>query len=168
MNGQDKLAQEILSMYAEPIAVAVEDGRWFMVKEQDAIDAVRAAFERAGFNDLDTATFDSWAEKILGDNPNWRESGEGELARQAWKAALASAKTVPVQNPDDVAVDSFAAAMKAKMAAARAKGRGGWEDPAQCTADDLSRMLRDHVDKGDPRDVANFCMMLHQRGEVIE
>ncbi|MDG9986840.1 hypothetical protein ACL5HQ_20145 [Stenotrophomonas maltophilia] len=71
------------------------------------------------------------------------------------------------QHPDDLAVDAFAAAMKAKMAAARAKGRGGWEDPAQCTADDLSRMLRDHVDKGDPRDVANFCMMLHQRGESI-
>jgi hypothetical protein len=53
------------------------------------------------------------------------------------------------------------------MAEARAKGRGGWEDPAQCRADDLSRMLREHVEKGDPRDVANFCMMLHQRGEAI-
>jgi len=71
------------------------------------------------------------------------------------------------QHPDDLAVDAFAAAMKAKMAEARAKGRGGWEDPAQCTADDLSRMLRDHVEKGDARDVANFCMMLHQRGEAI-
>ncbi|MGG4629349.1 hypothetical protein ACLPGS_10260 [Stenotrophomonas maltophilia] len=71
------------------------------------------------------------------------------------------------QHADDLAVDAFAAAMKAKMAAARAKGRGGWEDPAQCSADGLSRMLRDHVEKGDPRDVANFCMMLHQRGESI-
>lgn len=70
-------------------------------------------------------------------------------------------------HPDDAAVDAFAVAMKEKMAAARGKGRGGWEDPAQCSADDLSRMLRDHVDKGDPRDVANFCMMLHQRGEAI-
>lgn len=71
------------------------------------------------------------------------------------------------QHPDDLAVDAFAAAMKAKMAEARAKGRGGWEDPAHCSAEDLSRMLRDHVEKGDPRDVANFCMMLHQRGEAI-
>jgi hypothetical protein len=70
-------------------------------------------------------------------------------------------------HPDDVAVDAFAAAMKAKMAAARAKGRGGWEDPSQCSAVDLTRLLRDHVEKGDPRDVANFCMMLHQRGEAI-
>lgn len=80
---------------------------------------------------------------------------------------LAARQPVGDQHPDDLAVDAFAAAMKAKMAEARAKGRGGWEDPAQCTAEDLSRMLRDHVEKGDPRDVANFCMMLHQRGEAI-
>ncbi|MCU1116304.1 hypothetical protein JAK73_00375 [Stenotrophomonas maltophilia] len=82
-------------------------------------------------------------------------------------SALAARQPVGDQHPDDLAVDAFAAAMKAKMAEARAKGRGGWEDPAQCTAEDLSRMLRDHVEKGDPRDVANFCMMLHQRGEAI-
>ncbi|WP_219630780.1 hypothetical protein [Stenotrophomonas maltophilia] len=82
-------------------------------------------------------------------------------------SAVAARQPVGDQHPDDLAVDAFAAAMKAKMAEARAKGRGGWEDPAQCTADDLSRMLRDHVEKGDPRDVANFCMMLHQRGESI-
>lgn len=70
------------------------------------------------------------------------------------------------QHPDDAAVDRFAAAMKAKLADARAKGRGGWDGP-ECNADTLSRMLRAHVDKGDPRDVANFCMFLHQRGEGI-
>lgn len=80
---------------------------------------------------------------------------------------LAAHQPVGDQHPDDLAVDAFAAAMKAKMAEARAKGRGGWEDPTQCSADDLVRMLRDHVEKGDPRDVANFCMMLHQRGEAI-
>lgn len=82
-------------------------------------------------------------------------------------AAFAARQSVGDRHPDDLAVDAFAAAMKAKMAEARAKGRGGWEDPAQCSADDLTRMLRDHVEKGDPRDVANFCMMLHQRGEAI-
>ncbi|MDH7551838.1 hypothetical protein [Stenotrophomonas geniculata] len=80
---------------------------------------------------------------------------------------IAARQPVGDQHPDDVAVDAFAATMKAKMAEARAKGRGGWEDPTQCSADDLTRMLRDHVEKGDPRDVANFCMMLHQRGEAI-
>ncbi|HEM8535008.1 TPA: hypothetical protein U2Q23_001092 [Burkholderia multivorans] len=45
--------------------------------------------------------------------------------------------------------------MKHKLALARAKGRGGWET---CSPADLSRMLREHVEKGDPRDVANFCV----------
>lgn len=70
-------------------------------------------------------------------------------------------------NDDDVAVDAFAAAMKAKLAEARAKGRGGWQDKIDCSQQALSNMLRAHVEKGDPRDVANFCMFLHQRGETI-
>ncbi|MGZ0007140.1 hypothetical protein [Burkholderia gladioli] len=65
---------------------------------------------------------------------------------------------------DDVAVDEFAIEMKAKMAAARAKGRSGWETLAPA---DLSRMLREHVEKGDPRDVANFSMMLYHHGAPI-
>lgn len=68
---------------------------------------------------------------------------------------------------DDVAVDAFAAAMKAKLAKARAKGRGGWDDKAQCSQQYLSDLLRGHVEKGDPVVVANFCMMLQQRGEAI-
>lgn len=74
---------------------------------------------------------------------------------------------LPRRHRDDAAVDRFATAMKAKMASARAKGRSGWDDPSQCTAADLSRMLREHVAKGDPVDVANFAMMLHQRSSAI-
>ncbi|HEL5572177.1 TPA: hypothetical protein UOK25_000914 [Stenotrophomonas maltophilia] len=90
-----------------------------------------------------------------------------EVLERLLRDSLAVRQPVGDQHQDDLAVDAFATAMKAKLAEARAKGRGGWEDPAQCSADDLSRMLRDHVEKGDPRDVANFCMMLHQRGEAI-
>jgi hypothetical protein len=82
---------------------------------------------------------------------------------------LAAAPQAPApeaqQHPDDAAVDRFAAAMKAKLAAARAEGRSGWNDPAQCTADDLAIDLRKHVNKGDPVDVANVAMFLHARGE---
>lgn len=70
-------------------------------------------------------------------------------------------------HPDDIAVDRFATMMKDKLAAARAKGRGGWDDPSQCTVEDLSIMLRVHVGKGDPVDVANFAMMLSMRGSAI-
>lgn len=67
--------------------------------------------------------------------------------------------------PDDMAVDMLAAAMKAKLAKARKKGRGGWQDPEQCTADSLRQDLRRHVHKGDPVDVANSAMFLYARGE---
>lgn len=108
------------------------------------------------------------ARRVLSDVDSGDYHGEiSEATYAALEAALAARQPVGEQHPDDLAVDAFAAAMKAKMAEARAKGRGGWEDPAQCTAEDLSRMLRSHVEKGDPRDVANFCMMLHQRGEAI-
>lgn len=70
-------------------------------------------------------------------------------------------------HPDDLAVDRFAAAMKAKLAKARAKGRAGWDDPAICSEAELAGMLLSHVGKknaGTFEDIANFCMMLHQRG----
>lgn len=70
-------------------------------------------------------------------------------------------------HPHDVAVDSFAALMKSKMAVSRANGRSGWDDPAQCTVEHLSDLLRNSVGRGDPVDVANFAMMLDQRGSEI-
>ncbi|CUX57703.1 MULTISPECIES: hypothetical protein [Agrobacterium] len=68
---------------------------------------------------------------------------------------------------DNEAVDLLAGRMKEKLCSARAKGRSGWNDPSQCTNADLSRMLREHVEKGDPVDVANFCAFLIARGERI-
>ena len=70
----------------------------------------------------------------------------------------------PETHPDDVAVDMFAKAMKEKLAQARAKGRSGWQT---CNKYELSSMLRAHVDKGDPRDVANFCMFLYALGHRL-
>lgn len=39
--------------------------------------------------DPERAEFERWASPILGDSKNWRESGNCELAWQAWKAARA-------------------------------------------------------------------------------
>lgn len=96
-------------------------------------------------------------------------------AYQEWQRAIAC-KGCPVQqgthvpmgtvvHPDDLAVDALAAAMKAKLARQRAKGYGGWD--TDCTQQRLSDLLRGHVDKGDPVDVANFCAFLLARGEGI-
>lgn len=70
-------------------------------------------------------------------------------------------------HPDDIAVDRFAEVMKAKLAKKRDEGRGGWEDKDECSQIFLSQLLREHVEKGDPVDVGNLAMMLHQRGERI-
>lgn len=70
-------------------------------------------------------------------------------------------------HPDDLAVDRFAIAMKAKLAQKRAEGRGGWDNPNECSVEWLSELLKRHVEKGDPTDVGNFAMMIHQRGGRI-
>ncbi|AVO22995.1 hypothetical protein HWB57_gp158 [Erwinia phage vB_EamM-Bue1] len=70
------------------------------------------------------------------------------------------------QHPDDEAIDAFAAAMKAKMARSRDKGRSGWEDRGMVTDEQLAEMLIEHLGKtnaGNFEDVAIFCMMLHHR-----
>lgn len=68
---------------------------------------------------------------------------------------------------DDLAVDAFAAALKEKLAQARAKGRGGWQDKSDCPQQRLSDLLWDVVAKGDPRDVGNLAMFHFVRDEAI-
>lgn len=65
---------------------------------------------------------------------------------------------------DDAALYAFAAVVSAKLAAGRAAGRGGWNDPAQCSIERLQGMLVECVAKGDPVDVGALAMMIHQRG----
>jgi len=67
------------------------------------------------------------------------------------------------QHSDDIAVDRFAVAMKNKLARKRDDGYGGWDDQEAVRSPDLARMLIEHIPKGDPVDVANFAMMIHQR-----
>ena len=72
------------------------------------------------------------------------------------------------QHHDDLAVDRFATAMRTKLTAARAKGRSGWDDKDSCSGEHLAQLLIEHLAKGNTgtfEDIANFAMMLHQRGE---
>jgi len=66
-------------------------------------------------------------------------------------------------HPDDTVAVSFCYAMRGKLAESREKGRGGWEDPLQCSGAHLSALLVSQIEKGDPVDIANFCMMLRHR-----
>ena len=54
--------------------------------------------------------------------------------------------------------------MKDKLAEKREQGYHGWET---CKHGDLVQLLINHVDKGDPVDVANFCAFLFARGEPL-
>ena len=89
------------------------------------------------------------------------------FASQHHVARILAAIQPDTQHSDDEAVDRFAAEMKSKLAKKRADGRGGWEG-STCSEAFLSKLLREHVEKGDPLDVGNFAMMLHQRGERIQ
>lgn len=130
--------------------------------QQNLIDAARAAFE-----------FEMLQENIIDDEGLERDDDTGEYidepAAAAWKAwKLANDKAARAsRHPDDVAVDRFALAMKAKLADARTKGRTGWDDPAKCSVEFLAQLLVGHLAKtnaGNFEDVANLAMMLHQRG----
>ncbi|WP_210252800.1 hypothetical protein [Agrobacterium vitis] len=86
-----------------------------------------------------------------------------DVIRMAIQAAIAAAPA----HADDIAVDRFAAAMKEKLAKKRLDGRSGWEDKDDCSQLFIPQLLREHVEKGDPVDVGNLAMMLHQREERI-
>lgn len=75
------------------------------------------------------------------------------------------AHTAVNQHPDDEAVDRFAAAMHAKMAQARAKGKEGWDDPERCKIEALVVFWVGSVLDGEIVDSANYAMMMmFQRG----
>ena len=113
-------------------------------------EGYRACYEIPGTSEIQNASDAEFMAKI-----------DGLLSEV--RAALVSPSDA---HPDDLAVDRFADAMKAKLAKKRTDGRGGWEGP-DCTNEFLSCLLREHVEKGDPLDVGNLAMMLHQRGERI-
>lgn len=75
------------------------------------------------------------------------------------------AHTAVNQHPDDEAVDRFAAAMHAKMASARAKGKEGWDDPERCSDAHLRGLLTTGMQQHEWVDVANYAMMLWARGQ---
>lgn len=85
-------------------------------------------------------------------------------ALQARKSLIEVLAQRSGQHSDDFAVDRMAAAMKKKLAEKREQGYGGWE---HCEASNLRNKLYNHMEKGDPLDVANFCMMLWNRGDSV-
>lgn len=83
------------------------------------------------------------------------------MAKRVGTAARSRAPQLhTAERIDDQGVNTFAELMKAKLAKKRSEGAGGWHT---ASPEHLARLLVEHVAKGDMIDVANFCMMLHQR-----
>jgi len=134
-------------------------GGWTLKLLVDGQEVGGGAFPITAETGIDDAFCDAWYE-----GEGWLGS---QLALTSRSAAPAQDEYPKFQHPDDGAVDRFAAAMKAKMAASRAKGRNGWDNEVLCPADRLRAMLLDHLAKGDPVDIGNFAMMLWNRGEPV-
>lgn len=64
---------------------------------------------------------------------------------------------------DERLVRHAAEAMREKLKLARVRGRGGWWNSDECTIDDLRSLLREHIEKGDMRDVLNLAAMVYVR-----
>lgn len=66
-----------------------------------------------------------------------------------------------VRELDETAIEILADNMKKRLAKKRAEGYGGWQS---CTEDELSNLLTQSLEKGNPVDIANFCAFLLARG----
>ncbi|WP_202967477.1 hypothetical protein, partial [Pseudomonas abietaniphila] len=85
----------------------------------------------------------------------------------AWNnraAPVSPASGEPDFKTDENALEIFSKLMAHKLAKKSQEGRHGWQRMSQ---QELTSMLREHVEKGDPVDVANFCMMLCANGFKI-
>lgn len=69
------------------------------------------------------------------------------------------------QHPDDDAVDTFAQALRKRMAEKREEGREGWE---HSDLDELGLKLLRSLADGNPVDVGNYAMMIANLGGGTE
>lgn len=145
----DHIRKELIEIEADPTDV------------KEWIDVVILAFDgawRAGFEPSEIVEA-IVAKQTRNENrrwPDWRTADPDKAIEH---------DRSDEQHPDDLAVDRFAAAMKAKLQWERKeRGRSGWQE---MSAEALSRILFEHLPKGDPVDVANLCMMLSLNGQRI-
>lgn len=99
----------------------------------------------------------------------WNSSAAPSAGRaqviELWRYPRLPAEPQP-EHPDDEVVNRFAAALKAKMANSRAKGREGWNDLARTSEQMLATELVQHLFKGNPGNITDLgclAMMLHER-----
>lgn len=151
------------------------------------VDNERYKWEQLGFGSLDEliehflqaknevqqfkSVINSEVTQLIGAGvkANYGKESVNAALTKYWVPVVALSEELSGYPTEDAkAVNRFAIAMKAKMAAARKKGRAGWDNKDLCSGAELAAQLVAHLYKdnaGTFEDVANFAMMLHQRGE---
>jgi hypothetical protein len=145
----ERVARLAAAPQAEPQTLAVAP----VALTGEHIDCIKQALLDTAKEPFDIEEADRIVERIL------------SAFKPPVQHTAAAPQAEPV-HPDDLAVDRFAARMKWKLAQKRNQGRCGWQDRAW-TPEMISQALREHVEKGDPLDVANYCMFLAARNEPI-
>lgn len=94
---------------------------------------------------------------------------EMETINDRWKLLVGLLARTKSQYRDELMdeelVYTASLAMEEKLDIARTKGRGGWWSEDCCT-ENLRQMLKEHVEKGDMRDVMNLAAMIYYRESV--
>lgn len=128
--------------------------------EPDVVWRVRSTY----FED-DGIPFDDWYRGSFDDAAGALKFARGmKVSDEETPGFHDVVKVEETELADDELVFRFANALREKMAEARAKGRSGWQSPDWM--DECRVMLREHVEKGDPRDVAILTAFLWHHGET--
>jgi hypothetical protein len=129
----------------------------------DWVDAMTQTPAAQALEALEMVTHHFW-EPTPPDGKVWQEHQVAKFVNDAIDALKRpSPPPIPDLRDSADAVQRFAEAMKDKMHKKYLEGRGGWDNPDQCSIEYLQRLLREHIDKGDMVDVGNFAMMLWNR-----
>ncbi len=170
--GAEEIASEMFYAVLEAVrpAVAVKGSN----PMTDNTDPKQIVCTGEAGSDVWNCAFGTWSSDEFGIESD-EAVGKGErlyVRRDLYDQAVREARTDLAPRPaslhaDDKAVDSFADAMKRKLKISReVKSKSGW-NTSECDDEFLAHELIEHLCKGNTgtfEDVANFAMMLHQRG----
>lgn len=113
-----------------------------------------------------SGTLRSWVHFCQLRMDNGTQKEHAEIARACWAIICGQFPSLTAlfeKDEFDLLVDEFGEAMKKKLREQREKGYSGWNDPEDYQDWELDNDLDDHVEKGDPVDIANFAAFKYWR-----
>lgn len=138
---------------------------------EDQIDVLQSAYAQL---ERRLATCEDALKRLKANTEDTVQKALGEVTKQVQLLAQGqqapscpTTMAIAPSHKDNTGVEVLAAAMKNKMRVCRVRGKGGWDDPKKCSVEMLLSLLQREVSKGvevDPVDVANYAMMIYNRG----